>query len=654
MSFLGNLTNAAKGEKKYLPDVSERIGDSFQSYIIPRKGWEIHEDYIINKDTGYVNTVALIFNEKGVATDLQSQWGVEFIKDLVKDVTDNEKINQKLQGRSTNLELNVSFVNTVRMMDTEWVKKHQSDSDNFSDRDGDNNRERAKIASQQEDLARIALEIDHGSSYLGVGFKYVISASSLELLNTFLKDLQQRLKLRIDGTIVALPNGNIEKEFRTIFSDPMHEPGMKNMFTSSEFAGFYNIVTEGIEDPYGVYMGEQANDINNTAVLWDMTDFDHYAVLGIDNRFRRLRDNENRFVPQEFKNFSGSDMWVDSLILQLVRENQGRTFTLALDPLNMSETTKAVTSTISLNRGTINPFEMFGSADKELEIYQSNIEKWNIMARQMASFTIQTENAVQKEPLTSTEIDDLDEILEQFYIDHHMWRKNADNNRNDLRVVNVSHDAVPTLDEFVAYIQTQYEKYNGSDGDPLKAQGIAKIYSVFNRMLTNSGGLFNTHTSAMIDSLGTARNTLLDYSQLASRGGNVLLVQLLNSFAAIASQTHEGDVIILHGAQRIENMTRSYISRILTDLYTRHVRIVFSYNNAELMLNDKDFNHLSSADWVLTGHLTPDQVSAYNEALGNQRQMTENVAQGIQSPSDTRYYLRRRQENVLFDANQTL
>ena len=186
MSFLGNLTNAAKGEKKYLPDVSERIGDSFQSYIIPRKGWEIHEDYIINKDTGYVNTVALIFNEKGVATDLQSQWGVEFIKDLVKDVTDNEKINQKLQGRSTNLELNVSFVNTVRMMDTEWVKKHQSDSDNFSDRDGDNNRERAKIASQQEDLARIALEIDHGSSYLGVGFKYVISASSLELLNTFL------------------------------------------------------------------------------------------------------------------------------------------------------------------------------------------------------------------------------------------------------------------------------------------------------------------------------------------------------------------------------------------------------------------------------------------------------------------------------------
>ena len=103
MSFLGNLTNAAKGEKKYLPDVSERIGDSFQSYIIPRKGWEIHEDYIINKDTGYVNTVALIFNEKGVATDLQSQWGVEFIKDLVKDVTDNEKINQKLQGRSTNL-----------------------------------------------------------------------------------------------------------------------------------------------------------------------------------------------------------------------------------------------------------------------------------------------------------------------------------------------------------------------------------------------------------------------------------------------------------------------------------------------------------------------------------------------------------------------
>ena len=657
MSFISNLTKTAEHEKggAILPNSSVRISDSFQSYIIPHKGWKIKEDYIISEDNNTVNAVVLIFQEPGKATDLPAQWGVQYINDLVNDVS--KQIVQSSDRTATSKKLNISFINTIRMMPSEWVKKYQDDTDRYSETESDaeTHRDRAQISSKQADIQLIADEIDNGASYLAVGFKYVVSANSIDTLDDFLIDLQQRLKQRVSGTIVALPNGNVEQEFAHLFDDPMKEAGMKTMFTSTEFAGFYNLVTQGIEDDNGVYVGEQTGDINNTAVIWDMTQFKHYAVMGIDNSFARIRDYSNNFIPDRFTDFSGSDLWLNSLILQLVREKQGRIFTLALDPINLSDWLQSVTSTIDLSKGTINPFEMFGHFGDEMAIYQANVEKWNIMARQLSSFQIKADNAVQQEPLANTDIDEFDEILQQFYIDNKMWRKNPEHNRNLLRIINVEHSAVPTLDEFVSYIKTQYNKNNNPEtGDPRKADSDAKILSIFNRLLSTNSDIFNTHTSPQLDSLGTSRHTLLDYADLSKRKGNILLVQLLNSISAIASQMNEGDVLIIHGAQRITDMTQAYIKSILDELYVKKIRVVFSYNTAEQMLNNKDFNHLSSADWVLSGHLTADQVAKYNKLLGNQRQITSIVKQEIQAQSDARYYLRRGQDNIIFDANPTL
>lgn len=654
MSLIDKFTETAKNENSsIMPGRNDKIGkNTFMSRIVPHKGWLMHEDYLTNLDNDTVNAVILIFNKPGQANNLTPQWGVQFIRDLVDQVlTDNANSNPNKDR------LNVAFVNTVRRMDQKWIDKYQGDTDRYAMRksDADDHKSMARAVTQQDDIAQIAKEIDGGNAYLGIGFKYIVSASSIELMDKFVKKLQMSLDKRIPGTVVAYPNGNVDLEFQHIFSNPMNEPGMKTMMTSSEFAGFYNLVTSGIEDEHGVYVGEQIGDINNTAIIWDMTDFDKYAVMGIENRFARKRDYLSHSIPEEYQFFTGSDLWLNTLMLQLVREKQGRVFTLALDPVHISSFLSGVTSIIDLNQGVINPFEAFGSYNDELAIYHSNTEKWNIMARQLASFLITTKHATQKEPLSQPEIDDLDTILENFYIDYNMWTINPQQNRRDIHFVNVPHNDVPTLNDFLAEIKTEYLRYSDPDtGDRIKAEEVNRLYSVFNRMQTLASDLFDTHTSPIIDSIGTARNTVFDYSGLYKRGGNTLLVQLLNSISAITNQMVDGDVLIIHGAQRITSMTQDYINDILSGLITKHVRIVYSYQRVDDMLKNSDFNHLSSSDWTLTGFLTPDQITEYNKILGNQRQMTDSVQTNIQTKNDSYYYLRRGPQNILFKANQML
>lgn len=625
-----------------------KVGGTYLSQIVPNKGWELKEDYVelLDRDIkGSVIAPVLVYIKPNKA-DLDNEWGVNYIQDLVSDTVKNS-------GNAHNM--NVMFIENIRPMTKDWIDHKQKDADRYSSKGGHDNKQLAHARKQTKDLSQIADELEGNASYLAIGMKYVVAAESQKVLDEFLESLQRRLELRVPGTVLTLSNGNIDKEFANLFNNPMDEPGKKMMFTSTEFAGSYNIVTNGIEDPNGVYVGEQIGDISNAAVIWDMNDFEHFAVMASGNDFARKRDFRRDGTPEEFRHWRGSDLWLNTLILQLVKEQPltGRShhiFTLALDPIHLDDHLLTSTAEIDLNKGRINPFEMFGDQKDELDIFPANISKWNAMTRQLATETIKDEQATYREPLTMTEQSDLDQILEQFYIDHHMWVKNAKENRDKLRIVGVPSADVPRLRQFVVYLANAYE----DNTDPNKAAELQDLLALFRQLRVTNGDLFDTVTDPMFAILGTKRHTLLDYSNLSQRKGNILLVQLLNSISAITNQTKAGDTVIIHGAQRITSLTQKYITSIINDLYNKHVRVVFSYNSSADMLDQVEFNHMSDANWVLTGRLSADQAAKYNKILGNQRQMTPMISRNIQSGNNACYYLRRGNDNVIFEANPAL
>ena len=108
-----------------------------------------------------------------------------------------------------------------------------------------------------------------------------------------------------------------------------------------------------------------------------------------------------------FVNTYGTDMWVNQLITQLVRK-QSRVFTLSLNGFNLSPNLHSVTSSLDMNEGLINPMEMFGRKNKdEQNAYDSNIEKWKVMLRQLARHTLRE----QGQNIADEELNRIDIIL---------------------------------------------------------------------------------------------------------------------------------------------------------------------------------------------------------------------------------------------------
>lgn len=641
-----------KDEKNVkMPDTLE---DTYLKTLVPLKGVSTKEDYITIEDDGSVSTILYIYDKFGKTRELPPQWGLMFISDLVRDSQGNDE-SEYAAGS-----IRISFLTSISRMPTSWTNRAQKDADAYIGNSavGESRKAQAEAQPRFEDLNEIAEELASDSSYLAVSLKYLITAKTLKDLNLFLVDLKRRLDIRIPGLILTLSNNAILSQYNRLFANPVEDDSPKRlMFTSDEFAGFYNLVTTGIEDPKGSLVGEQIADINNSAVIWDACQFfDHHAVIASGNRFKRMRDFHRGIVPKPYRSWNGADMWFNTVLIQLMRDSsdpEGQTnhiFTLALDPIAMTKTVSRITTTVDLSKGLINPFEMFGSVEDELEIYAANIEKWKIMARQMAQKAYKLANT--EDELSNTVLSALSDVLKNFYINQGLWVKNAKDNREDIRIVGVPHKEYPTLNLFNSYLESAYQHYQRVD--KVKAQDINTLKALFNQLEVTNGDLFNVKTDNVFDQIGINRHTLFDYSKLSERQGNVLLIQLLNSISAIASKMEEGDVLIIHGAERITDITQRYVTSVLNQLYKKQVRVIFTYNSIGDMLENADFSHLSESDWSLFGFMTRDQIKEYSDLLGNNYKIPGTIADTITVKSDTRYYLHRGIDNVIFDADPVL
>ena len=651
--FRNPFKKKKKNKKKVaMPD---EIDGTYLQTLVPQKGWRIHEDYVDVLDDGSVATILFIYDQFGKTRELEPQWGISFIRDLVSD--------QSEKGYKTN-NIRIAFISSIDRMSPEWISKAQRDADAYlgGSAVANTRQGQAEARPRYADLNEIADSlVQANSSYLGVWLKYVVTAKDLDTLNEFLSDLKRRLDIRIPGLILTLCNGNIASQFNRLFAPPEQDDSPRRlMFTSEEFAGFYNLVTVGIEDPKGIYMGEQVADINNTAVIWDPSLISEkgHAVIASENPFRRKRDDDNGFVPATYKSWNGSDMWFNVVLSQLIRDSSEyngsrHIFTLALDPIKLSPIMKHATTTVDLGRGLINPFEMFGELDNELEIYASNIEKWKIITRQLSQRAYKSTD--DEDILDNTILATLGDVLKKFYIRQGLWVENPKENRDKLRILGIPHEEYPTLELFISYLQNEYLRYsNRITGDPAKAHDVNELLAIFTQLENTNGDLFNVTTARVFDNIGVSYHTLFDYSRLLRRQGNMLLVQMLNSISAIASKMNPGDVLIIHGAEHIEDLTKHYVHDVISELTKKNVKIIYSYNSIEDMIDNAEFSELSSADWTLFGHMTFDQVKKYDKMLGEQYNIPTQIADTIVSNRPTIYYLHRGIDNIVFDANPAL
>lgn len=585
--------------------------------IRPRERYVFHSDYF--EIDGCVATILTYTHNDASIDQFGPFWGINRIPRGVP---------------SSVVTINLE---SVSRMSEGWINAHQSKAEGIAETDQNEQGHNGSISSRgraetrSRDLAIIGRELNNGASYLNVQTRLLVKAPDLDTLDIAVERIE-RYYTDVYATISVMTYpGDQRHELSTLFAPNIDKRGKGMYATSPEYAGSFNLVTHGLEDVGGEFVGMMHGDVNVSCVIFDVDAYRHHTVIASEGLVTGAR--EARI----------SDVW-GSKIGQACLMNGHRVVHILMSDTDMSQlgpTFDKITTTLDLNSGDLNMFEMFGDVSDEMGIFAMQMQKLILMAEQAYECT-DADRAIIR--------GSLEEIATKFYIHKRMWRENAAENREALRVVGIPHKDVPKLHEFVSYLDTLYQQVVSDDNrDPERMHAYSVIRTTFKNLLTTNSDLFDICTSDAIDSLGSSRRTIYDFSNLMRRGKGVAMAQLVNVIGLALSQCGRHDTVIIHGAQNIDAGVRDYISTQFSLLWERGGRVVMCYDDVESAIRDASFNRLDSADYTIFGNMTDNAARRYQEALGGA--IPGALQSLLTSKSDTISYIRRGFDNVVFHAD---
>ena len=588
--------------------------------IKPVERYVFHSDYFRIDDS--FATIMSFFHQDGANDGYGPFWGVNKIPSGLGD------------------DVSILLFEQTRRMTEGWLLEHQNKAEGVA-KMNENEQQRAgsnttkgKASRRSEDLYEVAQELQDGAVYLSAQWRLLIKAPTLDALDDAVSKIERLYIDRFATLSAAAYHGEQRNELSHLFAKNEKKLGKGFYFTSTEYAGSYNLVTHGLEDPAGEYVGYMVGDVNNSAVLFDINRYKHHIVVANENFEKKLG---RTYV---------SDVW-GSKISQSVLVRNGKVVHLILNGANLDNLGPKFTDLtyrIDMGQGDVNMFEMFGDADDELSVFPSQMQKLILMAEQAYETTDSDRSIIRGE---------LEQIATKFYVDQRMWYENAIANRKRLRIVGIPHEQVPKLEVFVSYLDTEYKALLNAAAKDSEAIHALKVLSVtFRNLLSNNGDLFNTITTDVIDGAKDGRRVIYDFSGLMLRGKGVAMAQLVNVIGFAVGNLGEGDTVIIHGAEQIDDGIKEYINLQFERLYNKGGRVCYLYNNVDKMLSDNAFCLLEKADYSILGNMTPNSVKDYQKIMG--QSIPPDLAGLVTNKSSSVCYIRRGFDNVVFHQDLAL
>lgn len=590
--------------------------------VKPRQGYVFHSDYF--EIDGEVGCILSYFHDESARDELPPFWGVNLIPYLPQNVT-AILLEQVSRVSESWLADKIKSSERLDRLDTQ----EQSENGTTSSR-----RKASKVSA---DIEQVIDEIQDGAAYLSVHYRILLKAPSLEVLDDVIDDLRRKYIDAVGNLSIAGHHGLQRQELATLFSPNASKKGKGFHFTSTELAGAFNLVTNGLNDRGGEFVGYMVGDVNNSGVLMDVDMYKHHVVVADDDKSRAPR----------MKNAQIADMW-GSKISQAALINSKRVVHIILDGADLTGALgprmETITARIDMSQGDVNPFEVFGERKDQLGLFSTHLEKLVLMTEQAYEPTDSDRSIIRAS---------LKDTLTQFYVDQDMWVRNAKHNVDRLRLVGIPHDQVPQLKLFVTYLDQRYKALTGKanrDDELLHAYSV--LSAVFKDMLDANGDLFNVVTKDVIDGAQKARRVIYDFSSLVNRGKGVAMAQLVNVLAFAASALGEGDTLIVHGAELIDVGVKPYVTDQFERLYRRNARVALCYNGVKAMLDDSEFNHFDEADWTALGAMSDALVPVYEKKLA--KRIPVDMTKVITRRGEGLTFLRRGTVNVVFKRDLAL
>lgn len=410
-----------------------------------------------------------------------------------------------------------------------------------------------------------------------------------------LRMLNQNYKDEIHGVEAMSVAGNQENMFTNVLEPPQ---GSKIDYTwmTDDFAGNDHAVRRGLDDPKGVSVGQLTESYAGGQALMALYDsIDKRAlVASYENssvfQYNNYSQDENGEVDDynDYSNTTGSSLWGQRIANDAMIHDH-RTFHVVMNefeygadefpvegqPLKFfcPPSVNRQIQRFDLAKGGLNPIEMFGDIEKDKdyisEIYNTNLDKLKQM------FHLMSGRSLEKKEITM-----LEQALNAFYISKGMWRKNAENNPQETRILGLKHDTVPKMGALTAKLaQFVQNNLNEREGGVTEREidDSRHLEAVMQTNLQKYRAIFNTHTTLPDPESIDKMQIYYDISRLR-HDPNMLEAQFLNAFDYILKASERGDIIMFHGADNISIETWEVLKSRINTATRRGVKLVYLFD----------------------------------------------------------------------------
>lgn len=620
--------------------------------ILPRHGYLIASDYIQLDDDTWMSVLDFIHDD-GVEENWNTFWPLARIPKIPMEKSD---------------QVEFVFVDSLDRKSPTWVDHHlrsaggavdmaKGEVDSKAVSSGDTTAH--KVRRSVSDMDIITREIQSNAAYLQVQMRLIVKANSLNALDRAIRAVNRQYDDRFETLRVIAADGEQEPRLREIVGVPPEDMGGKSVyFTSTELGGAYELMTHGLRDPGGEYVGQMYGDYNNSTVLIDFERTRDDTIIAMNGRAEETEDWKRLHPDQPTNSMNLGHLWGVKIAQSAVLHGH-RTVVFGLDETDVSAIgmpLRNLTTRVDVSQGDVNMFEMFDPPINGAEhmdpaeferrrlanlplVYSSQMGKLQTMTRMMASDD--SVNSITDAALTK--------VLTLFYKDQRMVVDDMKNHLQDLRMTRIPHGEVPQLSMFVNYLDSELDALRRSrTTDPSLLQTYNYLYGMYRNMLDKDGDLFNTTTNDDVDRVRRSNRVIYDFSRLLGRGANTAMAELVNVFDYAVATLRAEDTIIIHGVETLTEDARAYIAGKQAELKRRGIHIVYIYTNGpDGALEQSDFNHIAGSGMTIFGTMTADNVARYEQLKG--QAMPQDLKRDIMSDQSTGLcYVHRGIDNVLF------
>lgn len=590
--------------------------------IQPEKDLRFESDrYELDGRVGAILTITI---KEGSNYKLPKAWGVN----LIPDVSDPKV--------SVSLITSVNAVPEKEVIDkvTEATKsakgsiEEAEDSGQLAD---------ATAAEQlASDMDDIASEIKSGS-YMHLSIRLNVIADDEEALQQALQEIEIGYSNYFSKISLEQFIGEQQKDYRNFFAAPRNQLGYNYKMTSQELGGMAPFITRGLEDINGVFVGKLTADVNSGAIMLDTQKFDRLALVGAR---QEAVINGRRYYGISKSSLWGVQYAQDALmrghkVHQLILNNA--------EPLKFGGVDlSSITTEINMAKGSINIFEVFGRHEEELQLFAVQIEKLKLIVKQL------------NPDLTESELQLFGEVIQQFYVDAGLWVPNAKNHRDELRLVGIPSSQVPKFARVADYFKKGLlesrsgmakAKYDESDEKALK-----QLERLFAELFDKYGDVFGKQTNLDTKRIQRSLQSIYTFKGMERGSKGVFMSQVINALSYLGGNVNRGDLVIIHGAERIDDSMYDYFKQQVEYYWSQGVKVVLLYDTPKAMLDSKMYDDAGS---VMIGPSTKSEMDLFDQKFDAPLPATVRNELSNSGREDV-YYFKRQMESALFEWRASL